>query len=129
MEGPDAEEHERHLRDEWEAWVERPVRAAGLPVPRLIVRTSPYRSVLGPLLRLISEFDARGPNRPVAVVLPQLIEGRWWEALMHTHRERKLRIALLRDGGPNLAVIGVPYQLTPPAPARVLAAEEPARAA
>ena len=128
LEGPDAEEHERGLRHEWEELVERPARAAGFPVPRLVVQTSPYRSVLGPLLRLISQFDARGPGRPIAVVLPQLVEASWWEAIMHTHRERRLRRALLRDGGPNLAVIAVPYQLKPPAPAKALAAEEPAAA-
>ncbi len=125
LEGPDAEEHERNLRAEWQACVEGPARAAGLPIPRLVVRTSPYRSVLGPLLRLIAEFDAPGPARPVAVVLPQLVERRWWEAIMHTHRERRLRSALLRDGGANLAVVAVPFQLQAPAPARALAAEEP----
>ncbi len=122
LEGPDAEEHERGLRAQWEFRVERPARAAGLPVPSLVVRTSPYRSVLGPLLRLIGEQEARGP---IAVVLPQLVEARWWEVLMHTHRERKLRNALLRDGGPNLAVVAVPFQLRAPAPAQALAAEEP----
>ena len=122
LEGPDAEQHERGIRAIWEARVEQPARAAGLPVPRLVVRTSPYRSVLGPLLRLIAERGSRGP---VAVVLPQLVEARWWEVLMHTHRERRLRAALLRDGGPDLAVVAVPFQLRAPAPAQALAAEEP----
>ncbi len=58
------------------------------------------------------------------MVLPQLVERRWWESLMHTHRERRLRTALLRDGGPDLAVIGVPWQLNPVATERTLAAEE-----
>ncbi len=122
LDGPDAEEHERGLRADWEAGVERPARAAGLPMPRLVVRTSPYRSVLGPLLRLIAEY---GGNGPVAVVLPQLVEARWWEVFMHTHRERRLRTALLRDGGPDLAVVAVPFQLRAPTPALALAAEEP----
>jgi amino acid transporter len=123
--GPDAEEHERGIRAEWEHCVEAPARAAGLPVPRLVVQSSPYRSVLGPLLRLVDHWRAREPGRPIAVVLPQLVEGSWWESLMHTHRERRLRKALLRDGGPDLAVIGVPWQLHPSKPARALAEEEP----
>ena len=44
---------------------------------------------------------------------------------MHTHRERRLRSALLRGGGQDLAVIGVPWQLDPPAPGKILAEEEP----
>ena len=126
LEGPDAEQHEKSIRSEWEHCVERPAREAGLPVPTLLVRTSPYRSVLGPLLRLIDEQGGCGAGRQVAVVLPQLVEKHWWESLMHTHRERKLRSALLRDGGEHLAVIGVPWQLEPPAPQKILAEEEPA---
>ena len=124
LEGPDAEEHEKSIRSEWEHCVEEPARKAGLPVPELVVRSSPYRSVLGPLLHLIDEHGGCGSGRPIAVVLPQLVEKRWWEAIMHTHRERRLRSALLRNGGEDLAVIGVPWQLEPPAPRKLLAEEE-----
>ena len=125
LEGPDAEEHEKAMRGHWARCVERPARDAGLPVPALLVRSSPYRSVLGPLLRLIAEQQEREPGQPIAVVLPQLVEGRWWEALMHTHRERRLRNALLRDAGPDLAVVGVPWQLHPVDTSDALAKEEP----
>ena len=128
LEGPDAEEHEKSIRGQWEHCVERPARAAGLPVPTLLVRSSPYRSVLGPLLRLIEEQGGCEPGRPVAVVLPQLVEKRWGAALIQTHRERRLRSALLRDGGKDIAVIGVPWQLEPPAPGKILAEEEPVHA-
>ena len=122
--GPDAEEQEKSIRGEWERCVEGPARQAGSPVPTLVVRASPYRTVLGPLLRLIEEHGGCEPGRPVAVVLPQLVEKRWWEAVMHTHRERRLRSVLLRDGGKDLAVVGVPWQLQPPPPLKVLAEEE-----
>ncbi len=125
LEGPDAEEHEKSIRAEWQHCVEEPARRAGLPVPELIVRSSPYRSVLGPLLRLIEEHGGCEPGRPVAIVLPQLIEKRWWEWVLHTHRERRLRAALLRNGGEDLAVIGVPWQLEPSSRKKLLAEEEP----
>ncbi len=126
LDGPDAAEHEKSMRGHWHRCVEAPAREAGLRVPTLLVRSSPYRSVLGPLLRLIAEQQEREPSQPIAVILPQLVEGRWWESLMHTHRERRLRAALLRDAGPDLAVIGVPWQLHPVDAARSLAKEEPA---
>ena len=128
LEGPDAEEHETRIRGEWSRWVAQPAREAGLPVPKLLIVPSPYRSVLGPLLRLIEELRRAQPGRPIAVVLPQLVEARWWEALLHTHRERRLRATLLRNGGSDIAVVGVPWQLEAPAPERVLAEEEPAAA-
>ena len=56
----------------------------------------------------------------------QLVEARWWETLLHTHRERRLRAALLRHGGPDVAVVTVPWQLAPAEPEQVIAAEEPA---
>lgn len=126
LEGPDAEEREALLRDEWTRLVEQPAQECGLPRPTLLIERSPYRSVLGPLLRAIAELRRRQPGRAVAVVLPQLVEGRWWEALLHTHRERRLRAMLLRDGGDDIAVVAVPWQLRASAPAAVLAEEEPA---
>ena len=132
LEGPEAEEHEAHMQEEWRRWVAQPAKQSAVPAPRLVVQTSSFRSVLGPLLRLIAAERERQPGRPVAVVLPQLVEGRWWEALLHTHRERRLRSQLLRCGGPDLAVLSVPCQLAAPdnarAAARALAEEEPAAA-
>ena len=126
MEGPDVEEQTARIRDEWERYVAGPAREAGLPAPTLLVSPSPYRNVIGPLLRVIEDLQREQPGRAVAVVLPQLVEARWWEALLHTHRERRLRTTLLRDGGPDIAVVGVPWQIEAPAPGRVLAEEEPA---
>jgi hypothetical protein len=128
LEGPEADEHEARIRDEWARCVEQPARKAGLAVPRLLVVPSPYRSVVGPLLRTIEDLQRRQPGRAIAVVLPQLVEGRWWATLLHTHRERRLRKTLLRNGGSDIAVVNVPWQIEPPAPEQVLAEEEPANA-
>jgi hypothetical protein len=57
--------------------------------------------------------------------LPQLVEARWWEWLLHTHRERRLRKALLRNGGRDLAIVGIPWNLGAPEPELLLAEEEP----
>ncbi len=126
MEGPDAEKETARINDEWAECVVQPARDAGLPTPRLLVVPSPYRNVIGPLLRTIEDLRREQPGRAVSVVLPQLVEARWWEALLHTHRERRLRATLLRNGGWNIAVVAVPWQIEPPAPSRVLAEEEPA---
>jgi hypothetical protein len=126
LEGPDAIEHDDRLQREWSEFVERPAREAGLHSPRLSIVRSQFRSVVAPLLREIEETDRRFPDRPIFVVLPEIVEGRWWGYLLHTHRERRLRARLLRHGGSNLAVIGVPWQLEPSDPEQVLAEEEPA---
>ncbi len=125
LEGPDAEEHETKLRDEWARFVGRPAAGAGLASPRLLIEASPYRSLLAPLLREAGELRRCCPGRPVIVVLSELAGGRWWEAILHTRRTQHLRTQLLRNGGPDLSVLVVPWQLEAPETARVLAEEEP----
>ena len=121
----DADGDEAAIRAEWTRHVEAPALRAGLKPPRLVVTPSPYRSVAGPLLRTIQDVKTRHPGRSVAVVIPQLVEGHWWEMLLHTHRERRLRRILLGKGGPGIAVVSVPWHLTPALAAQLLAEEEP----
>ena len=126
LEGPDATKHEALLRLEWARFVARPAAAAGLPAPRLAVETSPYRSLLGPLLRTVDTLKNRCPGRPVIVMLSELSGGRWWEAALHTRRTKKLRRQVLHHGGLDVSVLVVPWQLTSAKTATTLAEEEPA---
>jgi hypothetical protein len=43
---------------------------------------------------------------------------------MHTHRDRRLRTKLLRQGGPHVAVAIVPWQVRPSAPGEAIEEEE-----
>ena len=127
LEGSDEDDpHAHSLRREWERLVEMPAREAGHEPPKLRMVQSQYRSVVAPLLREIDAERRRFPGRPVFVILPQIVEGHWWELLLQTHRERHLRSRLNRYGGPDIAVIGVPWQLVPSDPKEGLAEEEPA---
>ncbi|GAC1480494.1 MAG: APC family permease [Acetobacteraceae bacterium] len=125
LEGPDGEDLEESLRREWRECVADPATQAGLQPPRLEFVPSEYRSVVAPLLRAIQDADRRSPGRPVTVVLPELIDGRWWGWLMHANRERRLRAALLRGGGPHITVSAVPWQLHGVEIADAIAEEEP----
>ncbi len=125
LEGPDAVEHETRLRQEWSRFVQQPATAAGLPAPGLVIESSPYRSVLGPLLREVEAMQRRCPGRPIVVVLSELAGGRWWEAVLHTRRAQRLRTQVLRHGGPDVSVLVVPWQLEAPETERVLKEEEP----
>ena len=125
LEGPDAVEHETCLRDEWARFVESAATAAGLAPPRLVIASSPYRSVLAPVLRQIEAVRQESPGRPIIVVLSELTGGRWWEAILHTGRAQRLRTRVLANGGPDVSVLVIPWALEAPATARVLAEEEP----
>ncbi len=125
MEGPEADREETALRQEWREFVEEPARRAGLPVPRLLLMPSQFRSVVAPLLKGIQYCREHLPDRPVMIVLPELVEGRWWGYLMHAHRERRLRAQMLRHGGAGIGVMSVPWQLRPSGPEEGIAEEEP----
>lgn len=125
LEGPDAQDHEGRLRKEWHEFVLRPAARAGVKPPQLQLVSTEFRSMTGPLLRAVQDADRRFPGRPVAVILPELVEGRWWGYLMHAKRERRLRARLLRCGRQNVVVSSVPWQLRPANAEQVIAEEEP----
>jgi amino acid transporter len=126
LEGPDAEEHVGRLRREWRDEVERPSRSAGLTPPKLVISPSPYRSFAGRLLKHLAEIDAEHPGRPVLVVIPEVVKEHWWDhLLLDSSRIRRLRAALLRHGGTDLAVVTVPWAREQPHPEQVIEEEEP----
>jgi amino acid transporter len=88
------------LRREWQRW------GQGIP---LVVRQSPYRSLMEPLLDYIEEVDAERPDDFVTVVLPEFVPSHWWHHLLHNQRGLLIKAALLFK--PNTIVVSVPYHL------------------
>ncbi|MEK7714602.1 MAG: amino acid permease, partial [candidate division NC10 bacterium] len=86
-----------------EKWVKH-----GLGVP-LVVLTSPYRSLLGPLLDYIDHLRAREGRHMVTMVLPEFIPARWWQHLLHNQTALLIKGALLFRR--NVVVTDVPYHL------------------
>lgn len=127
LEGPDAEDRCSEFRQAWHEFVEQPARRTGLQPPRLQLVRSEFRSIVAPLLRAVEAVQRQHPGRPITVMLPELVEGRWWGYLMHANRERRLRRRLLRYGGPSLVVSTVPWQLRAADAASAIHEEEPAR--
>jgi amino acid transporter len=125
LEGPEADEHLGRLRRQWRDEVERPARARGLAPPKLVLLPSPYRSFVGRVLRYIGDLEACEPDRPIAVVIPELVRDHWWDYLLHSRRGPRLRRALMRHGGPNLSVVIVPWAREPPHPEAIIEEEEP----
>jgi len=88
------------LRGEWDRW--------GRGVP-LVVLSSPYRSVLEPLLEHVEQIDAARPDGYVTVVLPEFVPARWWHHLFHNQRALLIKGALWFK--PNIVVTSVPFHL------------------
>ncbi|MFL5351477.1 APC family permease [Archangium sp.] len=95
----------------WRKRVEAPLKAAGLPVPTLVVLRSTYRQVVDPLLGYIRKLAKAHPDRFIAVLVPELIEHRWYHYLLHSHTATVLKMMLLFRGGPQVVVINAPWYL------------------
>jgi amino acid transporter len=94
------EEATQKLRSKWTGFVE------GV---ELVVIASPYRSLVGPLVRYIDRRLQLHPNQLVTVVLPEFVPAKWWHHLLHNQTSLMLKGSLLFK--PNVIVISVPYHL------------------
>ncbi len=124
LEGPDAGEQEKKLREQWARDVEDSAVAAQAANPQLVFLSAPFRRIHAPLLKLINDLELKDPERTIAVMIPELVKRHWWEHLLSNHRAGRLRNAVLEYGGPRVAVIAVPWYLTPPKMADALTQEE-----
>jgi amino acid transporter len=111
LEGPDANEPLAALRRDWRRQVEAPAREAGRAPPQLEIVHSPYRKVIEPCLGFVAQVRREFPGRPIALLIPELVKIHWWQHVLHGHRAIRLRNAVLRHGGEDVAVIEVPYYL------------------
>lgn len=102
------------IRDKWTKDVEAPARAAGLKPPRLLLLRCDYRVIHEPLLKLIQQMQDECPDRPIAVLLPEVVTTTWWQFLLHSHRARRLHARLLRFGGSRIVIIHIPWYLKEP---------------
>jgi amino acid transporter len=93
-------ERTRRLEERWGKW------GQGLP---LIVLSSPYRSLLGPLLGYIDQLQRHGDNQVVTIVLPEFIPARWWQQILHNQTALLIKGTFLFRK--NVIVTDVPYHL------------------
>lgn len=108
------------LTERWQALAVEPSKALGLPPPRLVVLRSEYRELFGPLMRFIYRLTLEHPARQVAVVIPELVEPRWYHYLLHNHTSAVLKTLLLQRGGPQVFVVSTPWHLEATGPERSL---------
>jgi amino acid transporter len=76
----------------------------------LIIKHSPYREVVGPLLEYIqSEEHASRPGDMITVLLPQFIVTKWWEMILHNNTSIFIANSLFRER--NIVISVLPYPL------------------
>jgi amino acid transporter len=102
-------EHSELLEDDWEHYVEQPFRSMGKEPPKLHMLPSPYRFVIIPVVQFVLDLSKKNPKRSIVVVIPELVEDRWYEYFLHNQRGRLLEWALLARGNERIFTVSAPW--------------------
>jgi amino acid transporter len=86
------------IRERWPDW-------AGST--ELVVVESPYRALIGPLLAYMDALQRQAPDRPILVVLSEVVPKHWWENFLHNQTALRLKLRLFSRK--NTIVADVPY--------------------
>lgn len=80
----------------------------GSGVP-LVVLSSPYRSVLGPLFEYLGRIKSREPHGVITIVIPEFVPRHWWQHVLHNQTALLVKGTLLFRQG--IVVVDVPFHL------------------
>ena len=75
--------------------------------PELVIVESPYRALIGPLLRYLDALQRQDPDRRLLVVLSEVVPRHWWDNFLHNQTALRLKLRLFFR--PNTIVADVPY--------------------
>jgi len=96
----------KKTRLRWQEW---------FPDIPLEIVSSPYRSIIGPLLEFLDRTDTEhNDGQLAAVLLPEIVPAKTWQTLLHNQVAWLLKTALLyrrRHKGYQRVIIDVPYHL------------------
>jgi amino acid transporter len=73
----------------------------------LVIVESPYRALIGPLLRYLDALQRQDPDRRLLIVLSEVVPRHWWDNFLHNQTALRLKFALFFR--PNTIVADVPY--------------------
>jgi amino acid transporter len=97
------------LKEDWERYVAEPFRAAGKEPPELRLLPSPYRFVIIPIVQFVLTLSEEHPACPIIVVIPELVEGKWYAYFLHNQRGRLLEWVLLARGNERIFTVTAPW--------------------
>lgn len=99
------------LEEEWQKFVADPCLAAGIPNPKLVVVPSPYRRLYAPLIEFVGDLERTRPGRQILIVVPELVERRWYHYFLHNQTAAIIKGYLYFSGHKRVAVVNVPWYL------------------
>ena len=105
----DSGEKTVYLKDNWPYFVEQPALEIGISPPKLVTISSPYRFVITPIVDFVLDLAHKNPDRLVAVVIPEVVERRWYYHMLHNQRGAALKTMLYFKGSEQVIVVNMPW--------------------
>ncbi|HZT42180.1 MAG TPA: APC family permease [Chthonomonadaceae bacterium] len=88
------------IKARWEEWAH--------DVP-LVILSSPYRSLMTPLMHYLDAVQQERRNHLVTIIIPEFVPTKWWHTLLHGNTGLRVKLALL--GRKGVVVTNVRYYL------------------
>ena len=99
------------LAESWSRLVEQPALAGGLPVPELVKLSSPFRYVVIPIVNYVMDLSAKNTDREIVVIIPELVEHKWYHNLLHNQRAEGLKALLFLHRNERVTTMKIPWYL------------------
>ena len=106
-----SQQDNKALRKKWAECVEKPLSALGSKIPHLQIVHSPFRQLYQPILDFVAQVKQERPEHLIAIIIPELVQPRWWEYFLHNQRAAGLKALLYLNGDERTIVINVPWYL------------------
>ena len=95
----------------WSEHIEKPARRAHATIPQIEIIKSPYRRIYKPILNYVEKIKKQKSGSLIAVIIPELIEPKWYEYLLHNIHSAGLRALLFLKRDKRTIVITIPWYL------------------
>jgi amino acid transporter len=100
-----------HVTAQWDKYVREPAKQVGRDIPELTTLPSPYRRVFGPMMSFVDEIEKKYPDRHIAVLIPSLVEQKWYQIFLHNQRAVLLEATIRLRSDPRIITMTVPWYL------------------
>jgi amino acid transporter len=101
-----------NLISHWNEYVEKPLIDKNMPVPQLKIFHSRYRLIITPVIDYVIDFERENPSRKILLLIPKLVERKWYHRFLHNQRGLLIAGMLLYKGSERTAIVYVPWHLT-----------------
>jgi amino acid transporter len=110
-------EHSELLQDDWQQYVVQPFQAAGKKPPQLHFLPSPYRFIIVPIVQFVLDLSKKDATRNIVVVIPEIVEDKWYAFFLHNQVGRLLEWVLLARGNKRIFTMTAPWYVGAQGPA------------